>query len=76
MINEFFVTEQLIISPNINVCQVLAKDIVFNRIGSLVADVEAVAYAVWHSLQSAREYPSNHLPEVAVFSQCDYGAQM
>ena len=44
MINEFFVTEQLIISPNIKVCQVLAKDIVFNRIGPLVADVEAVAY--------------------------------
>jgi hypothetical protein len=48
MINEFCVTEQLIISPNINVCQVAAKDIVFNRIGILVADVEAVAYAVWH----------------------------
>jgi hypothetical protein len=48
MINEFFVTEQLIISPNIKLCQVLAKDIVFNRIGSLVADVEAVADAVWY----------------------------
>ena len=76
MINEFFVTEQLIISPKIKVCQVLAKDIVFNRIGSLVADVEAVADTVWPLIQSAWEHLSNHLPEVAVLSQCDWRSRM
>ena len=76
MINEFFVTEQLIISPNIKFCQVGDKDIVFNRIRSLAATMEAVAKTVWPLIQSELEHPVNHLPEVAVFSQCDYGAQM
>ena len=71
MINEYFVTEQLIISPNIKVCQVGDNDIVFNRIRSLVADVEAVAETTWSLAQSALQHPINHLPEVAVLSQCD-----
>ena len=75
MINEYFVTEQLIISPNIKVCQVGYKDIVFNRIRSLAVPMEAVTETMWPLAQSAREHPVNHLPEVALLSQCDCRSQ-